>query len=75
MGRLKNPNCDNDKCTHADGLVKVLPLGGDGNLIVCYSCYLHEMRYRAARNRETKGADRDNWKIPKWQDLRVYEID
>lgn len=66
----KNPNCDNDKCNSPNGQVRVLPSGGDSNLILCRSCFEYEIRYRKERNRELS---KDcQFKLPKWEDLKVY---
>lgn len=66
---MNNPNCDGSG-PHASGTVRVLPYGGDGNLILCHSCYMREMQYRRERNREL-GQD-CKFKLPAWNDLRVY---
>lgn len=73
MNKNQNPNCDNDKCWSADDEVRVLPLGLDpnhGNLILCLACFNHEMTYRRQRNREL--GDRNQYLIPKWDDLKIY---
>jgi hypothetical protein len=66
---MDNPNCDGSG-PHASGAVRVLPYGGDGNLILCHSCYMREMQYRRERNREL-GQD-CQFELPAWNDLRVY---
>jgi hypothetical protein len=45
----KNPNCDGGNCQRAAGPVKLYPLGGGGNLILCAKCWSHENRYRELR--------------------------
>jgi len=67
----RNPNCDGDHCTWSVGEVRVLPLGGDGNLILCKTCFAHEIRFRKERNRElsTDAA----FDLPTWESLEVYE--
>jgi len=35
-------------------LVGKLPIGGDGNLILCRDCWQNEMKWRHERNNETK---------------------
>lgn len=65
-----NWNCDGSG-PHTPGEVRVLPYGGDGNLILCYNCYLREMRFRKERNRDLS---KDcQFKLPQWDDLKVYE--
>ena len=44
-----NPNCCGDHCTERDGEVRVYPLGGGANLILCLACWAHENRYRYDR--------------------------
>lgn len=65
-----NPMCDGDKCLSESGEVRVLPLNGDANLIVCQSCHAHEMRYRRDMN---KNLSKDaQWDLPEWENLKVY---
>ena len=68
---MKNPNCDNDKCVRPNGEVRVLPLGGGANLIVCEVCYDHEMRYRRGRNLY----DAHKFDLPMWDQLEVYRVE
>lgn len=72
---MKNPNCDNDKCISPHGEVRVLPIGGDSNAILCWACYKHEMRYRKMMNRGLYGSTpppATPFKIPAWEDLKIY---
>jgi hypothetical protein len=62
-----NPNCDGGHCSLVQGEVRVLPLGGSANLIVCLSCFNHEMAWR--QGEIYRGRDFD---LPKWDDLEVY---
>ena len=69
---MKNPNCDNNKCLNSKGQVRVLPSGGESNLILCLNCFNYEMVYRRERNKELS---KDClFKLPKWEDLEVYGI-
>ena len=43
-----NPNCDGDACRGATE-VRLYPLGGGANLILCMACFAHENRYRYNR--------------------------
>ncbi len=63
-------NCDGrGPCT--PGTVKVLPIGGEGNLILCRSCWNREIEYRQNRNRSLgKFAQFDT---PNWESGNVYE--
>ena len=68
---MKNPNCDNDKCTDPKGEVRVLPTGEQGNAILCRDCFRHELRFRVERNRELgEGCKFD---LPTWDSLKVYK--
>lgn len=47
-----------------------MPLGGDGNVILCAACFAHENNYRRERGRET-GAP-ENWPIVDWSTAKIY---
>lgn len=71
---MKNSNCDNDKCINAISEVRVLPLNKNhsSNLILCQSCFFHEIAWRKERNKElSKDCQFD---IPNWNDLKIYEV-
>lgn len=67
----KNWNCDNDKCRDAHGEVRKLPSGGDANMILCHDCFDYEIVWRRYRNKEL-GKDAQ-FKLPRWDDLEVYD--
>ncbi len=69
---LHNPNCDGDKCATMIGEVRVYPIGGGGNLILCHSCWAHENRYRYQRGRET--GEPNNWPQLNWYDAKGYDV-
>lgn len=58
-----NPNCDGDRCHQDSGEVRVLPTVGSSNAILCRSCFVHEISFRADRN----------FDLPRWTDLKVYD--
>lgn len=64
-----NPNCDGIYCNTTNGEVRLLPLGGDGNLILCKSCVEYEIEWR---KNENKRANRE-FDIPNWDNLEVYK--
>lgn len=70
MNASKNWNCSGDKCTDPKGEVRVYPLGGGANLILCHACWAHENRYRFNRGRET-GRPND-WPQQNWSAAEVY---
>jgi hypothetical protein len=67
---VHNNNCDGLHCASATGEVRVYPLGGGGNLILCRACAAHENRYRYQRGRET-GAP-ENFPPVNWFACEVY---
>lgn len=69
---MQNPNCDGgtEGACSSNPQVRVLPSGGDSNLIVCWRCYGKEIKFRKERNEElSKDCQFD---LPKWEDLKVY---
>lgn len=65
----KNPNCSGGHCHTERGEVRVYPLGGGGNLILCHACWAHENRYRHEnRHRFAEGA----WPQHDWNQAEVY---
>lgn len=68
-----NPNCDGSHCQNATGEVRVLPLGKSahhGNLILCHSCYYHEITWRKEENKRL-AADA-HYLLPTWDSLATY---
>lgn len=51
--------------------LRVLPCGGDGNILCSKRGYLREIEGRKERNRQL--ADDCKFDLPKWEDLRVYD--
>jgi hypothetical protein len=66
----QNPNCSGNHCRSTTGEVRVYPLGGGGNLILCIACWAHENRYRFERGRETR--EPANWPQVDWATAEVY---
>jgi len=67
---FKNANCDGSHCTWPSGETRRLPYGGEGNVILCRSCYEYELRWRRERNEEL-GPDAQ-FELPAWETLAVY---
>jgi hypothetical protein len=67
---MKNWNCDGGRCKEPRGDVRVYPLGGGGNLILCHACWAHENRYRYNRGVETKNPDA--WPQHDWAKAENY---
>ena len=65
-----NPNCDGGHCRHSSGEVRLYPLGGGANLILCAACWAHENAYRSERGRETRAPE--NWPPLDWATAAVY---
>jgi len=55
---------------HALGQVRVMPTGGDGNLILGRRCWEHELAYRRDRNRDLGEFAR--FDLPAWTMAKVY---
>lgn len=66
-----NSYCDGAHCTDPNGEVRVYPLGGGANLILCQSCAAHENRYRYQRGKDT-GRPED-WPQVNWYACEVYK--
>ena len=64
--RIHNNNCDGAHCTCEIGEVKLYPLGGGANLILCRACWAHENRYRFNRGHPGK------WPQNDWAKAKVY---
>ena len=70
MTRTKNYMCDGGCCTEPHGEVRVYPLGGGANLILCEACFAHENTYRTyMRERYPTACYPD---VP-WVTAEVYE--
>jgi hypothetical protein len=70
--KIHNDACDGDRCRTQTGEVRVLPVGGNGNAILCISCFIHEMKFRRRFNLEA-GAD-CALPLVKWESLKIYNI-
>lgn len=66
---LKN-HCDGAGPHGGPDVVRLYPLGGGGNLILCECCAARENRYRRERGRET-GAP-ENWPQINWHECEHY---
>jgi len=78
-----NVNCCGSKCRDPHGEVRVYPLGGGANLILCHACWTHENSYRRMRQRnymlgspyhvdDSKRAE-ENWPQHNWDEAEKYE--
>ena len=65
-----NNNCDGGHCRHAHGEVRLYPLGGGANLILCAACWQHENAYRRERGRDTGAPER--WPLLDWNTAEIY---
>lgn len=65
-----NNNCDGSHCATSQGDVRILSTGGAGNLILCQSCFDHELRWRRERNKRL--SVEAQFSLPSWQSLQVY---
>ena len=62
-------NCDGSG-PHASGEVRLLPTGGDGNLILCQKCFEYELSWRRERNRGL--APFAQFSLPTWESAKIY---
>jgi hypothetical protein len=67
-------------CDHGHettGEVRVLPINPDNpmgsNIILCYAHYRHEIEWRKERNLDLE--DSAKFDLPKWESLKVYNIE
>lgn len=67
---MKNYNCDGDACARSDGEVRLYPLGGGANLILCRTCFAKENAYRRQRAIETRAPE--NFPQHIWSECEVY---
>jgi len=68
---IRNWNCCGEHCNDPAGQVRVYPLGGGANLVLCMACAAHENRYRQHRAKET-GRPED-WPQVNWFACEVYQ--
>jgi len=66
---MEQNNCDGSG-PHKYGEVRLLPTGGDSNLILCRYCYGREIAFRKERNKEL--CKENQFALPKWDDLEIY---
>lgn len=65
-------SCDGG-CNYVDRQCRVLKLATgphSSSAILCYSCFLKELRWREERNADL--ADFAKFDLPAWEDLPVY---
>jgi hypothetical protein len=60
-------NCDGSG-PHLSGASRVLPAGGDGNMILCKRCFEREVGWRRGRNSEVA----QPYDLPTWDHLVTY---
>lgn len=71
INKNKNWDCDGDACTDSKSEVRVYPLGGGANLILCHSCFAHENKYRFNKAKQYKWPD-DRWPQINWETAEHY---
>jgi len=69
--KVQHTYCCGEWCKDRDSEVRVYPLGGGGNLILCLPCWAHENKYRYRRGKET-GAP-ENFPQVNWFESEKYE--
>lgn len=66
---MYNQNCDGSG-PHAAGQVRLLPMGGGGNGILCKKCFYKEIAYRKDRNKDL--GEFAKFDLPTWESLEIY---
>lgn len=66
----KNPDCCGSHCASERGEVRVYPIGGGGNLIICRACWDHENHYR--RLKGIHYGRPEEWPVLDWNTAEVY---
>ena len=66
----KNYNCDGSHCIKSDSEVRLYPLGGGANLILCKACFRHENDYRHTMERTFQRPD--DWPRVDWDKAKPY---
>jgi hypothetical protein len=62
--------CDGSCCEDKPvGLVRVLP-DGDGNILLCFDCFEHEMEFRRERNLHLDAQNK--YELPTWESLKEF---
>jgi hypothetical protein len=69
---IHNNNCSGNHCTSDTSEVRVYPLGGGGNLILCHACWAHENRYRF--NRGVAHGDKTAFPQLNWGSAEIYRL-
>lgn len=67
-----NPKCDSDNCRSEIGEVRLYPMGGEGNAILCHACWAHENIFRFNRGNET--GEPQNWPQHNWHAAEMYDV-
>lgn len=67
---MKMNQCDYGHNTHTE--TRLLPIGGGGNLILCYSHYLSEKQNTAEMVRNGMWEQSEIENFPQWVDLKIY---
>jgi hypothetical protein len=70
---MQNWNCDGTHCDVPGSEVRLYPLGGGGNLILCAACWRHENQYRLKRGLET--GEPKNWPQENWTAAERYGVE
>lgn len=68
----KNWNCNGSHCKEINGEVRLYPLGGGANLILCRRCWAHENLNRIIQG---SGAQcPENFPTQSWDDASIYVV-
>ena len=65
-------NCDGAGPHSGPGEIRVYPIGGGGNLLLCLHCWAGENKYNFNRGRETQSPE--NFLQHDWTTARIYAL-
>ena len=68
-----NQMCDGSHCKNEHGEVKLYPIGGEGNMILCVVCWANENRSNFNRLKTHRPADPDCWPQHNWFNADTYD--
>lgn len=69
--KVHNNMCSGGHCRCEHGEVRVFPIGGSGNMILCIHCWRHENLYRRDRGRETHRPE--DFPQLDWSQAEIYD--
>lgn len=69
-----NPNCDGTGPHNLLLQVRLMPIAGGGNLILCHTCWNRENHWRYRENQRLAEDSETQYDILPWREAEVYPI-